>query len=105
MITEEQIHMHAVVSHLYLTIPTDQLGTAAKQSGLAVLKQQPGFRGLNLVKVANDRVIVVLYWDTAADAQHGTATFGPTRFAQNIAPFLSSEQQRSVGEVIVQYSA
>ena len=97
--------MYAVVNHLHLTIPADQLGAATAQSGLAVLKQLPGFRGLNLVKVADDRVIVVLYWETAADAQHGAATFGPTWFAQNIAPYLASEQQRSVGEVIVQYLA
>jgi hypothetical protein len=95
--------MYAVVNHLHLTIPADQLGVSTEQSGLAVLKPLPGFRGLNLVKVADERVIVILYWDTAADAQHGAATFGPTWFAQNIAPFLASEQQRSAGEVIVEY--
>jgi hypothetical protein len=97
--------MYAIVNHLRLTIPADQLGDSARQSGLNALKILPGFRGLNLVKVADDRVIVILYWDTAADAQHGAAVFGPTWFARNIAPYLASEQQRSTGEVVVEYRA
>jgi hypothetical protein len=93
---------YAVVNHLHLTTPADQLGASTEQSGLAVLKQLPGFRGLNLVKVADEREIVILHWDTVADAQHGAATIGPTWFAPSIAPFLASEQQRSAGEVIVE---
>ena len=34
---------------------------------------------------------------------NGAKTFGPTWFAKNVAPYLASEQQRSVGEVILHY--
>lgn len=95
--------MFAVVNHLHLNVPVEQIRSAAEQEGLQILKGLPGFQGLNLVKVAGDRMIVILYWDSAANADRGARTFGPTWFAKYIAPHLASEQQRSVGEVILHY--
>jgi heme-degrading monooxygenase HmoA len=93
--------MYAVVNHLHLSIPVDQIVGGMEREAIPLLKGLPGFRGINLVKVASDRAIVVLFWDSAANADNGAKTFGPTWFAKNIAPYLASEQQRSVGEVIV----
>lgn len=95
--------MFAVVNHLHLKVSIEQIRSATEQEGLSILKELPGFRGVNLVKVADDRMIVILYWDSAANADNGAKIFGPTWFAKNIAPFLASEQQRSAGEVILHY--
>jgi hypothetical protein len=95
--------MFAVVNHLHLNIPVDQLRSGLEQEGVPILAKLPGFKGINFVKVADDRAIVILYWDSAASADNGARTFGPTWFARNIAPHLASEQQRSVGEVIVHF--
>jgi heme-degrading monooxygenase HmoA len=93
--------MYAVVNHLHLSIPVDQIVEGMEREAIPLLKGLPGFQGINLVKVASDRAIVILFWDSAANADNGAKTFGPTWFAKNIAPYLASEQQRSVGEVIV----
>ena len=93
--------MFAVVNHLHLNVPVEQISSATAQEGLPILKGLPGFQGVNLVKVADDRLIVILYWDSAANAENGAKIFGPTWFAKNIAPHLASEQQPSVGEVIL----
>jgi hypothetical protein len=93
----------AVVNHLHLKVPVEQIRSATEQEGLPILKGLPGFQGVNLVKTADDRMIVILYWDSPANADNGARTFGPTWFAKNIVPYLASEQQRSVGEVILHY--
>jgi hypothetical protein len=95
--------MYAVVNHLHLSIPVDRIVDGVEREAIPLLKALPGFQGVNLVKVASDRVIVILYWDSAANADDGAKTFGPTWFAKNIAPYLASEQQRSVGELVVRY--
>ena len=95
--------MHAVVNHLYLNIPIEPLRESAERELLPMFKDLPGFRGFNLVKAAEDHLIVIIYWESLENANHGASVIGPTWFAQNIAPNLTREQQRSLGEVIVQY--
>jgi heme-degrading monooxygenase HmoA len=95
--------MFTVINQLHLNVPVEQIRDATEQEGLTILKSLPGFRGLNLVKLADDRLTVILYWDSAADAENGAKTFGPTWFARHIAPHLASEQQRSAGDVILHY--
>lgn len=93
--------MFAVVNHLHFNKPTDELRASIEEEGAPLLARQPGFRNFYFVKTAEDRGIVIILWETATDAQNGAAVFGPTWFAQNLAPYLASEQQRSVGAVIV----
>ena len=95
--------MYAVVNHLHLKVSVEQISVAMEQEGLPILKELPGFQGVNLVKVADDRLIVILYWDSAASAENGAKTFGPTWFAKNVAPHLASEQQRNTGKVVLHY--
>ncbi len=97
--------MFAVVNHLHLTKSTDEIGAAMQAEGLPILSQLPGFLDFHFVKVDDSHGIVIILWDTPANAQNGSAVFGPTWFAQNVAPFLASEQQRSVGPVLVSYKA
>lgn len=90
----------AVVNHLSLSKPVDEFREAVQTSGLPLLQTLSGFRDLHFIKAGDDHAIVVLIWNSGADAQNGAAIFGPTWFAQNLAPFLKSEQQRSAGPVI-----
>ena len=55
--------MHAVVNHLYLNVPIETIRQAAEQSLLPMLNEIPGFREFNLVKAAEDHLIVILVWD------------------------------------------
>ena len=96
--------MHAVVNHLYLNVPVESIRQAAQEGLLQILRELPGFRQFNFVKAAEDHVIVILFWESLEDANHGASVIGPTWFAQNVTPHLESKQQRSVGEVILQYS-
>jgi hypothetical protein len=92
--------MFAVVNHLHLSIPVEQVRLPLQMEALPLLQVQSGFLGAHVVKEAEDRAIVILLWASATDAQNGAQVFGPGWFHQNIAPYLASEQQRSVGEVI-----
>ena len=49
--------MHAVVNHLHLTIPVDQLRPGLEQEALPLLQSLPGFRAAHIVKAAEDRAI------------------------------------------------
>lgn len=95
--------MFAVINQLHLSIPVDKLKPGLELTGIPLLESLPGFHGIYFVKHEDDRATVILLWDSAADAENGAKAFGPTWFAKNIAPFLASDQQRSVGEVIVKY--
>ncbi len=92
--------MYAVVNHLYLNKPLEQLADEMRQDGLPTISKLPGFRDIHLVKAGDDHAVVIIFWETEADAQHGAGSFGPTWFAKHIAPFLTREQQRSTGPVI-----
>jgi hypothetical protein len=92
--------MFAVVNHLHLDIPVEQLRPGLEQEGAPLLASQPGFRGFYLVRNEDRRATAIILWETAADAENGAKAFGPTWFAKHIAPHLASEQQRTVGEVL-----
>jgi heme-degrading monooxygenase HmoA len=95
--------MFAVVNHLHFNKPVAEFRSALSQEGLPLLSALPGFQDFYFVQVAEDRAVVIILWENASDAASGAKTFGSTWFAENVAPYLASEQQRSVGEVIVQY--
>lgn len=97
--------MHVVVNHLYVNTSAESIRQAAEQSLLSMFRELPGFQQFNLVRAAEDHLIVLLFWETLENANQGASVIGPSWFAQNIMPHLKSEQQRSVGEVILQYRA
>jgi heme-degrading monooxygenase HmoA len=94
--------MYAVVNHLHLSKPIDTFQSGLETEGMPLLASLPGFQNFYFVRVAEDRAIVILLWESAEAAERGARTFGPTWFAKHIAPHLASEQQRSAGEVIAQ---
>lgn len=95
--------MFVIINQLRFTKPVDDFREAVATEGLPLLESLPGFVDFKFVKIAEDRAVVLLFWETGADAQNGAAQFGPTWFAKNFAPFLASEQQRVAGPVIVQH--
>lgn len=95
--------MHTVINHLYLNVPVETIRQAAEQSLLPMLKEIPGFREFDLVKAAEDHLIALLFWEDLESANHGASVIGPKWFAQSVAPYLKSEQERNLGEVVLQY--
>ena len=95
--------MHTVINHLYLNVPVETIRQAAEQSLLPILKEIPGFREFDLVKAAEDHLIALIFWEDLESANQGASVIGPKWFAQNVAPCLKSEQERSLGEVVLQY--
>ncbi len=95
--------MHAVVNHLYLNVPIEPIRQSAEEELLPIFKGLPGFHGFDLIKVAEDHLIAIIYWDSLGNANNGAGVIGPSWFAKHIAPHLTREQQRSLGEVIVHY--
>lgn len=95
--------MYAVVNHLHLNKPVDEIGADMQAEGVPLLSQLPGFQDFYLVKVDDRHGIVIILWDTPANAMNGSQKFGPTWFAQHVAPYLASEQERSTGAVIVRW--
>jgi hypothetical protein len=101
----KEVSMFAVINHLHFSKPVAEFRAGLAQEGLPLLASQPGFRDFYFVQEGEDRAAVIILWASAEDAANGARAFGPTWFAQHIAPYLASEQQRSMGEVMVQYQA
>ena len=68
---------------------------------MPMFRERPGFQEFNFVRAAHDHLIVIIFWEDLESANHGASVIGPSWFAQNISPHLKSEQQRSLGEVIL----
>ena len=95
--------MYAVVSHLHLSVPVAEVRETIEREFPPVFDSLPGFKSFSVVQTAEDQAIAIMVWERAEDAANGAQTIGPGLFAKHIAPFLASDQQRSMGEVIVQH--
>jgi len=96
--------MFAVINHLHFTKPVDEFQATIEEEGLLpLLSSLPGFRKFYVVRVSEDQATAIILWDSAAEATKAAEVIGPTWFNQHVIPHLASEQQRSVGEVIVEY--
>ena len=93
-----------VVNHLHFSVPVDQIAEPVRREAPAVFDSCPGFRAFYFVKTADDRATAVIVWDSPEHAQQGAAKIGPGLFAQYLAPYLASDQQRSVGQAIIEHS-
>src|SRR5262245_15625461 len=97
--------MFVVINHLHLDCPVSDLLPTLESEFPPVFRTLPGFEGCRLVQEADDRLAVLIFWKDGPSAQNGAATIGPTLFAKHIAPRLASEQQRTVGPVVLEVSA
>lgn len=94
--------MFAVINHLHLDVPVETLKASMDAEGIPLLASLPGFKHIYYVKEDDTHAVVILLWETAADAENGSKVFGPSWFATNIAPHLASPQRRSMGPVVAQ---
>lgn len=65
-----------------------------------VFRGLQGFRTFDLVKTDEEHYTVLIFWETAEDANRGAGVIGPTLFAKHISPRLASDQQRAMGPVV-----
>lgn len=92
-----------VLNRLHLSVPVDEVTPRVAAAFPPAFDGLDGFERFELVKVAEDRAVVLIHWRDAAAAQAGAAAIGPTLFHDVIAPLLASEQDRAVGVVVVSH--
>jgi hypothetical protein len=91
-----------VVNHLHLSEPIDGIRAEIAREFEPAFRAQPGFRNFWLVRNADDRVTVIIEWDSAEHAASGAGAIGSTVFNRVIAPRLAGDQDRSMGPVVVE---
>ena len=70
--------MYAVINHLYLSAPIEQIRQSAEQDLVPMFRDLPGFCRFKLVKVAEDHLIAIIYWESLENANYGASVIGPT---------------------------
>jgi hypothetical protein len=97
--------MFVVINQLHIPGEIDTIVEAVRYELDPLFKGLKGFRRFDLVKSADDWYTVLIYWETGDDANYGAGVIGPTFFAKHISPRLASDQQRTVGPVLVSVEA
>jgi|SRR5690349_21161714 hypothetical protein len=95
-----------VVNPLHLSVPVDEIVPRVGEAfprAFDGIDGIDGFERFELVKVAEDRAVVLIRWRDAVAAQAGAAVIGPTVLRELIAPVLASEQDRVAGSVVVSH--
>jgi hypothetical protein len=91
--------VYAVVNHLQFVEPADALVDMMRE-GVGVLSTYPGFHSMHVVKEDNDRLVLIMMWQTQQDAESAAASFGPAWFGPNIGHRLYGPQRPSAGPVV-----
>ena len=91
--------MHAVVNHLQFREPADNLVDIMRE-GAGVLSTYPGFHSMQIAKEATDRLVLIIFWQSQAEAEAAAASFGPLWFGPNIGHRLYGPQRPSAGPVV-----
>lgn len=91
--------MHVVVNHLRLREPLPPESVAsAERAGQALL--DAGGLAFHLVRVDETHLILVLFFQTAEDADRVAREVGGPWMREHVVPYLAEGTDRSVGEVI-----
>jgi heme-degrading monooxygenase HmoA len=94
-----------VINRLRFSVPVDEVASRVAAAFPPAFDGLDGFERFELVKVADDRAVVLIHWRDLAAAQAGAAAIGPTVFHEVVMPFLASEQDRVAGPVVVAHPA
>ena len=94
-----------VINRLHFSVPVDEVAPRVAATFPAAFDALDGFERFELVKVADDRAVVLIHWRDGAAAQAGAAAIGPTVFRDVVGPLLASEQDRMAGPVVVTHPA
>jgi hypothetical protein len=95
--------VHVVVNHLRLREPLPPESIASLQTtGQALL--DAGGLAFHLVRVDETHLILVLFFETAEDADRVARDVGGPWMREHVVPYLAEGTDRSLGEVIVSSS-
>jgi hypothetical protein len=88
-----------VVNHLRLSEPLPDSAVDAFAAAFPEM-QRLGCKAAQLLKVADDHVILVLVFDSSEAAATVSETIGGPLMREHVIPLLASATERSVGEAI-----
>lgn len=91
--------MYAVVNHLQFKEDADRLVDIMRE-GAGILSSYQGFHSMQIVKEAKDRLVLIMLWQSQAEAETAAASFGPAWFGPNIGHRLYGPQRPSAGPVV-----
>ena len=92
--------VHVVVNHLELREPLPpETFAAAEEAGAALI--EAGGLSFHLARVDETHLVLVLFFASAEDADRVAREVGGPWMREHVVPYLASDTQRSVGEVLV----
>lgn len=91
--------MFTVVNHLRLAEPVPESACEAIAASFPAMRDL-GCRTFQIVKVADDHLILVLVLDSAEAAAAVSKTYGGPWMREHVTSHLSGPTERSVGEAI-----
>jgi hypothetical protein len=94
--------MVTVVNHLRLVEPLGEEAFTAFEKAFPTM-QEAGCRALQIVKVADDHLVLLLVFDSADAAQRVSETIGGPLMREHVSPHLASGTERSVGDVVLSF--
>jgi hypothetical protein len=94
--------MHAVVNTLRLAKPIpDEIWARAEQEVGVKARTIEGFRGMQVVRLAEDEIVLLVFADDAPTLDVIATEVGGPWMVANVIPYLAGPPQRRVGEVVV----
>ncbi len=91
----------AVVNHLHFKEPVDpELFAGVEHDVLPFTKEIKGFRGYQIVQVADDHVILIILGEDTAVLDRLATEAGSAWMTANVLPLLSAPPERHLGTVI-----
>jgi hypothetical protein len=96
--------MVTVINHLRLSEPLAESAFEALEEVFPGMRAL-GCRSCQIVKIAEDHLILVLVLDSAEAAAAVSDTYGGPWMREHVRPRLAGDTDRSVGEVVVSLGA
>lgn len=75
--------MFVVVNRLHFSKPVFGFISLLKEEGSPFPARHKGIKDYPFVKTADDKAIVIIFWENAASAETGVKSFGSTWFVKN----------------------
>ena len=91
--------MYLVVNHLQFLGPADDLVDLMRE-GAGILSTYAGFHSMHIAKEGQDRLVLVMMWQSQEEAETANASFGPLWFGPNLGHRLYGPQRPSAGQVV-----
>jgi len=92
----------AVVNHLHFReAPSPELFARAQAEVVPQARTIKGFRGLHIVQVAPDHVILIVMGDTPEVLDKVATEVGSPWMVANVVPLLTSPPERHVGPLVI----